>query len=236
MQTEDLVMRGLVLGLPLSILPGAFVDASIQEARRSGFAAALLLPLERALLEAPLFFALAAIVAQLPLHFLDHAGILIGMSVILGAWGWFLIDRTSYLSLRMDASYVRLRGGGARPALFGLARRFARSAWWWALWIPIAMRVAADLEVPEAQFGSRAWWGRTALFAAVYYAPAACMCAWFAHAFAERERDREGDFFLLPNRSYRIAVSTTGTLVLLLGGLYAAEVVGRFVDWPVLAP
>lgn len=229
------MLRGLVLGLPLSILPGAFVDAAIHEARRRGFAAALLLPLQRALLEIPLFLVLAAIVAKLPLGFLDHAAVQLGMGALLALWGWFLIDRTSYLSLRMDASYVRLRGGPKRLALWSLFRRFARSAWWWALWIPIAMRVAADLELREAQFGSEGWWRRGALFAAAYYAPAAAMAAWFAHAFAQRVRDREGDFFLLPNRSYRIAVSTTGTLVLLLGGHYAAQVLGRFVDWPVLA-
>ncbi|MBK9383611.1 MAG: hypothetical protein IPN34_02135 [Planctomycetes bacterium] len=236
MQTEELMLRGLVLGLPLAILPGAFVDAAIYEARRNGFAATLALPLQRALIEVPLFLLLAVVVAKLPLGFLDHPAIYLAMGLVLALWGWFLIDRTSYLSLRMDASYVRLRGGESRAAFFGLLRRFPRSSWWWALWIPIAMRVAADLELDRAQFGSPAWWSRGALFAAAYYLPAAAMSWWFALALARRERAREGDFFLLPNRSYRIAVSTTGTLLLLLGGEYAVRVLGSYLDWPVLTP
>ncbi len=69
---EELMLRGLLLGLPLAILPGAFVDAAIHEARRNGFVAVVTLPLQRALLEGPLFLLLAALVAQLPLGFLDH--------------------------------------------------------------------------------------------------------------------------------------------------------------------
>ncbi|MBL8899829.1 MAG: hypothetical protein JNM84_19515 [Planctomycetes bacterium] len=236
MSIEELMLRGLLLGLPLAILPGAFVDAAIHEARRNGFVAVVTLPLQRALLEGPLFLLLAALVAQLPLGFLDHQGVLIAMGLVLALWGWFLIDRTSYLSLRMDASYVRLRGGESRAAFFGLLRRVPRSSWWWALWIPIAMRVAADVELPAAQFGSAAWWSRAALLAAAYYVPAAAMSCWFAFALAQRDRPHEGDFFLLPNRSYRIAVSTTGTLMLLLGGDYAVRVLDAYVDWPVLNP
>lgn len=239
----QLFLKGLILGFPVAVIPGPFLETVIAEARRHGFLSCLTVWLYRIVLELPLFLAILLAITWLPGD-VQAPWALWGTAMLLGGWGWYLIDHPSHLSLRLDASYERLRSTDPTYTGVRLLRRAPHYRTFWFVWLLIASRLSLELQAGLAPGQTRAdflrdptfhW--RAAELGLGYYLPAVLGALWFTFALRRRTRMRQGDFFILPNRPYRMVVSLGGMFLLFLAFDYAVRGLGRvlkYSEWSVL--